>query len=79
MEKKPEEVLACGDEIAEALEGWRVDTVSWDTNIEGGLVLHLSRGFANHVQKIVVLGFTELGMWLEKEEKIETKLPDDYP
>ena len=64
--------------ITDALLWWQITAVDWDPAVEGGLVLTLYKVDSENTwapveHRKVTLGFTELGMWLEKIEK----LPDD--
>lgn len=54
--------------IEDALTGWTIYAIDYDRTVEGGMVFHLIQG---NVRKIVVMGFTELGNWLEREEKFD--------
>jgi hypothetical protein len=52
----------CDDEISEALVGWTTERVCLTRGVEGGLTFYLAKD--NHKRR-VILGYTELGEWLE--------------
>jgi hypothetical protein len=55
--------------IEQLLTGQTVTDVSWDdAAAEGGLALQLVSEFG--VRTLLVLGFTELGMWVERSEEL---------
>lgn len=70
-----------GEEFKDALVGWTVVSVgmtnryhcttnhgAYDGDVEGGLTLILHK---NGMLRKVILGYTELGEWIEHVEEIE--------
>jgi len=81
MKKTYDQMLNTADEaIKDALTGWTVVSVGmtnkyhaetihgeYDATVEGGLTLILHK---NGMLRKVILGYTELGEWLEHMEEI---------
>lgn len=77
MKKKYSEMIPAEKEFIEVFQGWTIDVVgmteeyeakSWGVSrVEGGLTFILKKGT---IKKKVILGYTELGEWIEHEEKL---------
>ena len=74
-EKTPEryrERTEAYSDLRNALEGWTIAEVEITVGVEGGLTFHLERGVQ---ERLVILGYTELGEWLEYLEDRDDACP----